>query len=440
MLWEWNPMEIMLTVMCDEHVEIASAEKDDDLRAIGHIMATNWPGFVTVAGVVKEIKRLRRERQVLPLLAWLRDKPVASAIAARQDDLGEIYGGIHVLPDYRHLYIGSVLLAAALDDLAEQGAKTVFIKREIGDEVTVDDQSAAAFYAHAGGEWVEARRAADYVQTHGTAIERARLASVLRDEPPPHAVIAEITRLQNPDGGFPFKMKRSQPSTICDTSVGLMWLDDLGLGQSDLAHRARDYLVSTQRDDGSWDEAPAIAALKPPEWMAPGDPKTIVVSTAYGGHWLSGHRSEAASRAVDFLLAHRDKQGKLEGYLHSTWIAVVGFARLLGPNAKPVRDCLKVLASRLSPDWEGSMLSWQLRCFTDAGLGLDAPYVGRALAELLKRQRPDGSWASEDGDTYSVSTTIEALRVLRWYGLLTKKLEEYAPLAKRRVRRHIPSP
>lgn len=47
-------------------------------------------------------------------------------------------------------------------------------------------------------------KAIAYVQGQGNAVERARLAAILWDEPPPEAVLRELAALQNPDGGFAY--------------------------------------------------------------------------------------------------------------------------------------------------------------------------------------------------------------------------------------------
>lgn len=40
----------------------------------------------------------------------------------------------------------------------------------------------------------------------------------------------------------------------------------------------------------------------------------------------------------------------------------------------------------------------------------------RCLDELVRKQRPDGSWDSEDGEAFATNASIEALRVIKHYG------------------------
>jgi hypothetical protein len=68
------------------------------------------------------------------------------------------------------------------------------------------------------------------------------------------------------------------------------------------------------------------------------------------------------------------------------------------------------------PEWVASQIGWALSCLAQAGIPKAHPFVERGLAELARRQRPDGSWTSEDGGTHDVGATIEAVKVFKHYG------------------------
>jgi len=72
------------------------------------------------------------------------------------------------------------------------------------------------------------------------------------------------------------------------------------------------------------------------------------------------------------------------------------------------------------PDWESAYLAWVLRCLQDARLPADHPLVARCLADLERKQRPDGSWEPEEGEgeEHAVNATVAALRALKGYGLI----------------------
>jgi len=267
---------------------------------------------------------------------------------------------------------------------------------------------------------MDTEKAIAYVQARGNAIERARLAAILWDEPPPEAVLRELAALQNPDGGFAYWLQPGQVSTICDTAFVLQWFDDLKVYRGPTVDPACHFLLDHQLEDGGWDEVEAVRALNPPEWMVPGRIETRVWLTAYCAHVLLRfgyvEAEPAKEGSVDFLLAHRDESGRLAGYLRATWIALPTLAYHLGPDSEPFQKVLAVVEANYSPDWVGSYLAWLLRCLQDADLPADHPLVARCLADLERKQRPDGSWKSEDGEEFAVSATVEALRALKGYG------------------------
>jgi hypothetical protein len=266
---------------------------------------------------------------------------------------------------------------------------------------------------------IDRERAIHYAQIHANAIERARLATILGEEPPPENVRQELTTLQKPDGGFAYWVP--QVSNLYDTAFVLFWFDDLGIYRGPIVDPACRFLLERQQKDGGWDEVEAVAMLNPPEWMTPGRIETRVWLTAYCAHVLIrfGYAEADGTRCpADFLLAHCDDAGRLRGYLRATWIALPMLALHPGPDSESFRRALAVVEANYSPDWEGSYLAWLLRCQQDAGLPSTQPLVVRCLADLERKQHADGSWASESGEGHAVDATIGALRVLKGYGRL----------------------
>jgi len=262
-------------------------------------------------------------------------------------------------------------------------------------------------------------KAIAYVQAQGDAVERARLAAILWDESPPEAALQQLAALQKPDGGFSYWLPGV--SNVCDTAFTLQWFDDLKVYRGPIVDPACRFLLDRQQEDGGWDEVEAIEALNPPEWMTPGRIATRVWLTAYCAHVLirfSYAEAEGTRCPTDFLLAHRDESGRLEGYLRATWIALPMLAFYPGRDSEPFRQALSVVEANYSPDWKGSYLAWLLRCLQDAGLPAEHPLVARCLADLRRKQQPDGNWESENGEAFAVSATVEALRVLKGYELI----------------------
>lgn len=266
-------------------------------------------------------------------------------------------------------------------------------------------------------------RAVAFIEEKGSDLERARLRRLLHGAPPEPSVILTLTALQNADGGFPYDVVPGHLSTINETLVALWWLEELGMLASPAAEQAIAYLLAVQKDDGGWDEDPALAQYDLPPWVSPGELRARLYLSSYTAYWLAvkGYATHPAfQKALAFLRQHQDERGKFYGYLHTTWIATSVFLLAGQPYAAAARKGLQFLLDRPLADWADSQIAWALSCLGQAGLPKDHPFVAQCLAELPQRQRPEGSWASEDGENFDVGVTIGAVKAFKHYGLLQK--------------------
>jgi len=89
---------------------------------------------------------------------------------------------------------------------------------------------------------------------------------------------------------------------------------------------------------------------------------------------------------------------------------------LEGADSEIVKKASEVIEQNLDrlEDGAGDFI-WCLECFYAAGISKDSPIVKRCIDRVLGLQRQDGAWTSGDGEKYSVSTTINALRILKLY-------------------------
>lgn len=262
------------------------------------------------------------------------------------------------------------------------------------------------------------KQAIDFVCKNGNILEKARLDVILGRKKPVKSVIRMIANLQNKDGGFPYNMEKGKPSTISDTTVALIWLNDLKMLDSDIGKKAIKHLISLQKENGSWDENPEISSYNPPVWMIPGDKKTIVYDTTYSAFWLgiSGHRESLSfKKAYNFLIEYQNESGRFEGFLHSTRIGASVIAMVEDWESDRVRTAIKYLDDVDSDKWVASQISWMLWCFVIADGPKDNSFVRKMLQELIKRQRKNGDFASEDGDEFAVNATLEAIKVILLY-------------------------
>ncbi len=262
-------------------------------------------------------------------------------------------------------------------------------------------------------------KAVAFVTARGNPIEIARMSSILWNQKSSRSAVTRLSRMQNEDGGY--SLEQGGISTVCTTVNVISWLDDLQLRSGPLVDMAFRFLLKHEHTDGGWDEVEGIIGTNPPPFLMPGEASTRTWLTACCAHWFvrfgRGQPLDAKGHPVDFLLQSREASGRLKGYLRATWDALVLLSQHPGPDSSEFKETLAAIERELAPEnWEGSNLAWLLCCFRDAGLPGDNLLVKKALDELARKQRPDGSWSSEDGEKFAVSATIEALRVLKHYG------------------------
>jgi hypothetical protein len=270
---------------------------------------------------------------------------------------------------------------------------------------------------------VRVGKAIGFVQTRGDDIEQTRLISILQGKPPSESIMQKLAEMQNPDGGFAYWLDDKNVSTISDTVWVLSWFDDLEIHDGNIADAAIRFLFSHQKEDGGWDEVINIANLNPPPFLVPGKIETRVWLTAYCAHvlMLFGYAKSSQCRGcpVEFLLKHREPSGRLLGYQRATWDALPIFAHYPKAYSEHFTQAMEVVCNEFEQQkWASSYLTWLIRCFRDADLQVSHPLVDSSIKALIKKQRPDGSWDSEDGEEYAVSATIDAIRVLKDYKII----------------------
>lgn len=266
---------------------------------------------------------------------------------------------------------------------------------------------------------LDVQKAIGFIEENGTELEKYRLRYLLGKERDDEVPLRYLRGVQNDDGGFPYENEKGKVSCISNTSVNLSLMIELGLAESDVCRKTVEYLLRVQGRDAGWDENDEIKQYNPPFWDLPGDPKTKMWLTADMCNYLIqlGYRkSEAVRKATEFLLKNRDAEGKFAGVLHSTWISVAVFGQLKGNNSEIVKKALKVIERNISRIEDGAAdFIWCLECFYVARIPNDEPLVKRCIDRVIELQRENGTWTSGNGEKYNVSTTINALRVLKMY-------------------------
>lgn len=255
--------------------------------------------------------------------------------------------------------------------------------------------------------------ATNYVQTHGSDQDRARLAVLVEGAPVAEKTVAAAVRDQLGDGGFPAPWSGGH-SSLDATCNRVSQIADFGVAASAATDRAIDFLASYQRRDGAFEEDRAVGFNAPP-WARPGDPAALLYVTANCAYTiLAGLQlrpgsslrrpSVAVARAADHLASRIGSDGRLPSFLHTHWLASP-VLRAAGFDAA-ADGLLWALAFRLS-GLGPTALAWLAAAIPEEPVAAEARY------RLIQLQEPDGRWRSEDSVEQDVATTLTAIRVLR---------------------------
>ncbi|MEW6718629.1 MAG: prenyltransferase/squalene oxidase repeat-containing protein [Chloroflexota bacterium] len=264
-------------------------------------------------------------------------------------------------------------------------------------------------------------KAINFIEDHGTDLEKARIRHILYGTRPDPYVIQHLLDLQNPEGGFPYDLTPGNISSVSDTLNALWQMDELGMLNSPAADNALQYLLSVQSEDGGWDKDADIAQYDPPPWAKPGSLAPRLYLSAYAAYWLAlrGFKDHLSfKKALDFLRPYQDESGRFAGFPHTTWIATSVYY-IAGGEYSPVAERgIRSLMEKPLIEWEDSQIAWALDCLSKAGFSKEHPFIQSCLEEIRQRQDANGCWVSEDGEAFTVGATLAALKVLKLYGLL----------------------
>jgi hypothetical protein len=261
---------------------------------------------------------------------------------------------------------------------------------------------------------IDIERARAFVETYGTAIDRA-LLDAYTGQVKPIDVPSAFRSAQNDDGGFALDLQPDRPSSLVTTAQSLRWLHDLQLLKSSEAQKALHFMLDRQSVRGIWREHVELQVFNPPPWMNPDSPSADVYTTAICAGTLALVSGEdfRVDRAVTWLQTQQARDGLLMGFkAHSSWLAVPAFVQVFGQETRATRRLIAGLGEIVGAYWPGSMLAWMLQSLLDAGYTSQTLLVERAWDLLSNAQQPDGSFTTEDQDDL-VQTALRAIDVAR---------------------------
>lgn len=265
--------------------------------------------------------------------------------------------------------------------------------------------------------------ARNFIKMRGTMLEKERFHCLLTDERGDLRVFP-VERLQNSDGGFALYFKAGNPSSINHTVMALLCLQDLNLLTKATENEAAKFILSRQNCDGIFVDPYETLSMNLPLWMETGTFRFAVYYTLFSCLELlkiDATYYQNLEKPLQLISEWQKSNGSMPGYLHNSWLSAGVF--LLSGNDKAADKALEFLASIQSYNWVGSQLIWALETLVDAGLSREHPLLRRWLNWMRGMQNPNGSFSSEDGEQYNTDVTLNAIRVVKKYSLLTSLTE-----------------
>ncbi len=261
---------------------------------------------------------------------------------------------------------------------------------------------------------IDIQKAITFVLEHGNELELARLKNILGQEFDSGMVLQGFSELQNPDGGFPYGDKTGFPSCLSNTAQAVHVLQELGLGESNVAEASINYFLDMQHK-GFWPENEKIAPLGPPFWDMPGDDRTTLWLTADITDLLlrSGHSKEKLSQTADFIRDHQAPDGKFMGYIHTTWMALSVFGKKGLDDECVYSEALTYLEQAELDDWDAACIAWCLDCMRYGDVVDKSPLWAKLTEKLAELQDEDGSWPSDDGEHLKMRNINSVLTAIR---------------------------
>lgn len=228
------------------------------------------------------------------------------------------------------------------------------------------------------------QRAVRFLDAHGTALDRTRLAALLGQGAEPAREALEA--LQCEDGSFPRLPEAATGALTCTTAAALEVLAELRVRRARSVERAVAFLAESQSPDGSWGDGAAEVRL-----ASTGRVGGALGRTVYA-------RPEVLASAGDFLGRHFAPE-RVEG---GEWDALAGVAAFF-TNVEHERGddvlqwCGRALEKGFRSHAFSAVRAARVLTLCDAG-GLPGASVEPAelVMGILAEQVGDGGWPAAD--------------------------------------------
>ena len=270
---------------------------------------------------------------------------------------------------------------------------------------------------------INIQKAMEIAEIKAKEIEKYILKLVKGETEEALLILKEKLSLRNKDGGFPFRFRKGEISTIGATIMFYKDLIMLNLQDAvkDELEQAINFIISNQSDKGYWEEPEGISKLDCAAWESRGFESNQIYCTAISLNFLIGSKNKTAETAIRKGIEYLEKKWSDEtgfrSYPHALWNAVPSIFNQRGKDSPIAKRGLEMLNTIQLQNYPASSLAWMMESFIHAGLEKH-PFVEKLLEALIPKQNSSGLWISEDGEDFDATTTLTILVILKRLGKL----------------------
>ncbi len=266
-------------------------------------------------------------------------------------------------------------------------------------------------------------KAIDFVRNKTKDVEKYKLHFILDEKEEAESMLKEQLKMQNEDGGIPYRFQEGAISTMGSTIMFFKDLLLLNLHEliSEELDKAVEFLIGQQKEDGLFEEPPEINKLECAMWESTGFESNQIYCTAITINFLLGSKKSQAedsiNKGLEFLLRKWDDEKGFSSYPHALWNSIPVFISKRSeddPISARGRELLNTLQLQNYPS---SSLVWMIESFIHTGLEKHN-LVEKIIQIILPRQMVDGRWTSEDGEEFDPTTTLSVLVILKRLNIL----------------------
>ena len=154
------------------------------------------------------------------------------------------------------------------------------------------------------------QKAMETVEVKAKKIEKYKLKLIKGEIEEAKLILKEKMSLRNEDGGFPFRFRKGEISTIAST---IMFFKDLNLLNmhdivKDELEEAVEFIISNQHEHGYCEEPEGISQLDCAAWESRGFESNQIYCTAISMNFLIGSKSLKAKSAIEKGLKFLEKK------------------------------------------------------------------------------------------------------------------------------------